>query len=440
MSAQAKVLTIPDLGEAALEGTVTAILVSVGCEVLAGQSLLELETDKVTMEVPAECAGRILELAIAVGDTLAGGTRFATMLANDGALSSQAADDASASSAQAPTVVECGASSMSVTTARDHSWGPVATSAGSACAASTVAPTSQRRHILPAGPAARREARELGIDLAEVSGSGPGTRISRDDVRHHARSMIENRGSNEPACTPLPALAAFGPVRCEPLPRIAQTTARNMARAASEIPHAWIQASADLTSLEAARRAMRRAQPASEAPLTLNVLIVRAVARQLVAHPRFNTAYDAEHQALVYRQYVNVGMAVTSSRGLVVPVLRDPLTHGLKALATQLDELIVGAREQKLPLAAYQGGGFTISNLGSHGVDSLQPLVNWPEVAILGVGALLDTPAVVDGQIAIRRCLSLTLGFDHRVINGADAAEFLGGVRADLENPLSFAL
>ncbi|MBK6659613.1 MAG: 2-oxo acid dehydrogenase subunit E2 [Proteobacteria bacterium] len=440
MSAQPKVLTIPDLGEAAQEGTVTAILVSAGSEIQAGQSLLELETDKVTMEVPAQWGGRILELAIAVGDTITGGTRFATMVTNDGDASLQAPDDALEPSTQSPAEVERGAAVMSVTPAPEHSWRSAVTFSSGTRAESTVAPTSLARRKFPAGPSARREARELGVDLAELGGSGPGKRISRDDVRRHARFKIENAGSTESAHPPLPDLAVFGPVRSEALPRIAQTTARNMARSASVIPHAWIQASADLTALETARREIRQAQPAGEAPLTLGVLIVRAVARQLVVHPRFNAVYDAEHQALVYRQYINVGMAVTSSRGLVVPVLRDPLAYDLRALATQLDELIVGAREQKLPLAAYQGAGFTISNLGSHGVDSLQPLVNWPEVAILGVGALLDTPKGVDGRIAIRRCLSLTLGFDHRVINGADAAEFLGGVRADLENPLRFAL
>ncbi|MGE0862146.1 MAG: dihydrolipoamide acetyltransferase family protein [Gammaproteobacteria bacterium] len=439
MGAQPRVLKIPNLGEGATEGTVVAILVAAGSMVEAGQSLLEVETDKVTMEVPAEWSGRILEIAVTIGDTLTAGTRFATISASNDDTAPPTAETPEQSSTASSVAVDFTSSVSADAAAPERPTARVAAPLADDIAASAVTQVASPQCSYPAGPSARREARELGVSLSDVTGTGPSNRISRDDVRRHVRARLVQAPGNAPSPAPLPDLSAFGPVRSEPLPRIAQTTARNMARSASLIPHAWIQATADLTSLEAARGQIRRAQPPGEAPLTLSVLIVRAVAKQLLAHPRFNAAYDAENQALVMRQYINVGMAVASPRGLVVPVLRDPLAHDLKALAAHLDTLIAGACEQKLPLRAYQGAGFTISNLGGHGVASLQPLVNWPEVAILGVGALLETPSVVDGHIAVRRCISLTLGFDHRVINGADAAHFLGDVRAELENPLRVA-
>lgn len=422
MDARSTALLIPDLGEGATEGTVVAVLCTIGAMVAAGQSLLEIETDKVTLEVPAECAGHIVEVAVEVGQTVYAGTRFATLAASDtpsgftatalpeSALSAIPDDDSPAPAAQ-----------------------PAMPPVGIPSAPRATTP------MLPAGPAARREARELGVDLAQVRGTGPRQRISREDVRRHVQQHFKSVPLATPASETLPDLAAFGAVRTRALPRIARTTAKNMARSASLIPHAWIQARADLTALEAARRDLGKSRREGEAPITLSVLMVRAVAKLLHAQPLFNAAYDAEHHTLVFRDYVNVGLAVATPRGLVVPVAREPLAHDLAGLAVELDELIRGAREQRLPLRAYQGAGFTISNLGGMKVETLQPLVNWPEVAILGVGALQETPCVLAGQIVVRQCLSLTLGFDHRVINGADAAGFLSALVAELENPLRLA-
>ena len=421
MDLQNRALKIPDLGEGTVEGTVVAVLVAPGATVVAGQPLLEVETEKVTLEVPAEYPGCVTEITVTVGQTVASGERFACI----------------------DTTTATEATSMPVLPAQDAPARAAVEAPPPLAEGSPTAPTTSDtpRRILPAGPAARREARELGVDLATVTGTGPRQRISREDVRRQVREALAGSAAGclataLPAIESLPDLAAFGPVHVEPLSRIAQTTARNMVRSASLIPHAWVQTTADVTALEAARRDMRRARRDGEPPLTFSVLLVRAVAKALVAHPRLNAAYDATNHALVLRDYVAVGLAVATPRGLVVPVVRDPLAGDLLRLAADVDALVRGARAQKLALRDYQGAGFTISNLGGHGVESLQPLVNWPEVGILGVGALIDAPRVVDGQLAIRRCLSLTLGFDHRVINGADAAGFLGTVKAELENPL----
>ncbi|MBI4697171.1 MAG: 2-oxo acid dehydrogenase subunit E2 [Gammaproteobacteria bacterium] len=427
MGTQGRELRIPELGEGTVEGTVVAVLVAPGATVEAGQSLIEVETDKVTMEVPAECAGRILELTIEVGQTVAPGLRFASIDATAEEIARAVPEAAASGAAAIP------ASVAETAVRRPNERLEAANTA-------VFVPAAAPPRILPAGPAARREARELGVDLGSVQGTGPRQRISREDVRRHVRRALANGPAAQPVVEPLPDLAAFGPVHSEPLARIAQTTAKNMVRSATLIPHAWVQVTADGTALDAARRDLRRAQADGEAPLTLSVLVVRAVAKVLAAHPRINAAYDAQSQSLILRDYVNVGLAVATPRGLVVPVVRDPLAKDLKALAADVDELVRGARDQKLPLRAYQGAGFTISNLGGHGVDSLQPIVNWPEVAILGVGAIVEMPRVIDGQVAIRRCLSLTLGFDHRVINGAEAAGFLGAVKAELENPLRLAM
>ncbi len=283
--------------------------------------------------------------------------------------------------------------------------------------------------LVPAGPAARREARQLGVDIASVAGSGPRGRISANDVRRHVRDRMHvvAAGASSDAQT-LPDLALFGAVRREPLSRREQVAARNLSRAATIVPHAWVERRVDVTALEAARRARRKAQGADVAPLTVSAILCHCVALALREFPRFNAALDVTDNTFVYREYVNIGVAVDTPRGLLVPVIRNADTLGLEGIATQLDGLARAARDNRLAPADMRGAGCTISNLGAFGISAMQPIVNWPEAAIIGVAGLQDVIAPHGEGFAARKLLPLTLGFDHRLINGADAARFLAWI------------
>lgn len=439
-------LYIPELGEGDTEGTVVQLQVAIGSHVEHGQVLLEIETDKVTLEVSAEIAGRLDAWLVAPGSSVRAGQAYARF---------QPATVAASASDPAPVATTAAdqhdSASASISRERENAVQPhaaVTPTSAPPPAAPQPDPLEQATPPIPrataglvaAGPSARREARELGVDLTQVTGTAPGGRITRPDVRAYARDRMHARETARvaTAATPLPDLARFGPIRRAPLSRVQQATARNMTRAASIIPHAWVQHLADVTALETARRGLRQRQRADEAPLTMTALVCAALARTLSEFPGFNASFDDAGQTLVYREYLNLGVAVATPRGLVVPVIRAADTLDLAGLAAELQRLSAQARDNSLPPVAYQGGSFTVSNLGGFAVSGLQPIVNWPEVAILGVAATQETLQRRDGNIEQRLLLPLTLGFDHRVINGVDAAQFLSALGDRLGNPLQF--
>ncbi|MEQ8494350.1 MAG: 2-oxo acid dehydrogenase subunit E2, partial [Gammaproteobacteria bacterium] len=259
-------------------------------------------------------------------------------------------------------------------------------------------------------------------------------------VRHYVRSRSTGRPPDAGTVgtpVPLPDLDAHGPVRREPLSRIERTTAANLARAASAVPMAWVARDVDVSSLEQARRRLRAQREPGAPALTLTSVLCKALAIAVREQPRFNAAFDAVGEAVVYREYVNIGVAVDTPRGLLVPVLRDADRLDIRGIAAALSELSAAARDGTLAAADLRGAGITLSNLGALGVDAMQPLVNWPESAILGVSALRRMPAEAD---AARLVLPLTLGFDHRLINGADAARLLARLATLLVEPLALAI
>ena len=411
---------MPDLGEDDTEGTVVAILVAGGDHVELGQALLEVETDKVTMEVPAETAGQIERLLVGVGDVTRAGQPFALITFAAGApIEKTILSPTPPVERQAP--------------------GPKVNARPTVEPAQASATSIVRTGPVPAGPGARREARELGIDIADVRGTGAKGQISKKDVRGYAKSKIAGAYAKtySPADQALPDLTVFGPVHRESLSRIQQTTARNMTRSCSLIPHAWVEQQADVTLLESVRRTYRTAQHDGEPPLTVTALVCKAVATALEAFPRFNAAIDTATHELVLRDYTNIGVAVDTERGLVVPVIRNAAAKTVLDLAAELDRLSGLARSNKLPPQALRGAGITITNLGGIGVSAIYPVVNWPEVAIIGIASGRNTPTCNEGRLENRLTLPLTLGFDHRVINGAEAARFLGLLKGALENPLA---
>ncbi len=423
-------LIIPDLGEGVDEGTVIAIRVGVGETIEPDQIVLDVETDKVTLEIPSALAGVIREICVATDAAIRPGDVFARLepaAADTANPAPPPAPDAEAEVVRLPTPLPASAAERAPTTT------PFPPSAD---------PAPHRGARVKAGPAARREARQLGADITSVRGTGRRGAITKDDVRRHVRGRLT--ASGEPpvagnAPVPLPDLASFGPVRRVAMTRIEQATARAMDRAARVIPHAWIVQHADVTELERARRAFRAEQSSADAPLTMTAVLCRVVALALTRCPRFNAAIDEQTHELVYRDYVNVGVAVDSERGLVVPVIRNASDLSIGEIALELSALAAAARENSLDAGQLRGAGITITNLGGIGVTGIQPIVNWPEVAIIGVASLDEYPAACAGGIAWRLRLPLTLGFDHRVINGADAARFLNHVTGMLSNPVQLA-
>jgi pyruvate dehydrogenase E2 component (dihydrolipoamide acetyltransferase) len=304
-----------------------------------------------------------------------------------------------------------------------------------------VAPEGPRK-LVPAAPTVRRFARELGVDISRVSGSGAGGRISIDDIKAFAARMLsQTAASPTGAATPdLPDLAAFGAVRREPMSKIRQVTARNLARAWVTVPQVTNHDQADITGLEALRKQYRGRVESAGGKLTVTAILVKVVASALKLHPTLNAAVDLGRLEIVYRDYVHVGVAVDTERGLLVPVIRDADRKNITAISIELDDLAGRARERRLKPDEMQGGGFSISNLGGIGGTAFTPIVNWPEVAILGASRAATQPRWTGDRFEPRLILPLSLSYDHRLVDGADAARFLRWIVDALEQPLLLAI
>ncbi|MGE3176806.1 MAG: 2-oxo acid dehydrogenase subunit E2, partial [Vicinamibacterales bacterium] len=299
----------------------------------------------------------------------------------------------------------------------------------------------------PAAPSVRRLARELGVDINAVPGSGPEGRISIDDVKAHAKRLLtEPSRSGPPAAAapagePLPDFSRWGEVERQPLSGIRRKTAVHLS-AAWQAPHVTQHDSADITMLEETRKRYAKAAEGAGAPLTVTAIAVKVVAAALKRFPQFNASIDLANDALVLKKYVHVGVAVDTERGLLVPVLRDADRKNIQEIAQDLVQLSEKARSRKLTLEEMQGGSMTISNLGGIGGTAFTPIVNVPEVAILGMSRARYEPVYdkTSGQFAPRLMLPLSLSYDHRVIDGADGIRFLRWVVEAFEQPFTLLL
>jgi pyruvate dehydrogenase E2 component (dihydrolipoamide acetyltransferase) len=286
--------------------------------------------------------------------------------------------------------------------------------------------------VVPAGPATRRLAREFGIDLRQVPGSGRNGRVTEDDIKAYVRSLasgaVAPAAGAAPAAPPLPRFEDFGAVEREPLSKVRRLTAQQTSLAWSLIPHVTQHDEADITELEAFRKSREGKGP----KLTVTAFALKAVATALKQFPTFNASLDLAGNQLVLKRYYHLGVAVDTERGLLVPVIRDVDKKSVEQLAAELAETAEKARQGKADMT---GGTFTITNLGGIGGTGFTPIINWPEVAILGLSRSKQVPVVKNGQVAPRRLLPLSLSYDHRVIDGAAAARFTRLVAELLENP-----
>jgi len=459
-------LKLPDLGEGIHEGEIVQWHVGEGQQVEQDAPLVDVLTDKATVTIPSPVKGRLVRLGGKPGDIVKVGQVLAEL--DTGAAEQPAAQPAAPPAPRA-----------------------------SATTPPAAAPAPARTGPIPAAPATRRLARELGLDLSQVQGTGPGGRVTPEDLETfqskegrtgeeflkgeaggqeaglatgQAAQRVTASGpaspesnrpaqsqpspeqvlaaSSSPSMNPsssgsflfspelLPDYAQQGPVEKEPLRGVRRLTARRMVTAATLVPHVAHFDEADVSSLEALRqRHKARLSAQGGPPLSLLPFVVQAVTRALRAHPKLNASVDLGREEIVLKKFYHLGVAVASPRGLVVPVIRDAERRSPLELAAEIDRLARAAREDKLEAQELRGGTFTITNIGPIGGLAATPIVNYPEVAILALGRAQDRPVVRDGQVVVRRILPLVLSFDHRLIDGADAARFVNAVVHMLEEP-----
>lgn len=436
---------LPDLGENVESGDIVSVLVKEGDTIQAEQGVFEVETGKAVVELPCPHAGRIAKIHVQKGAKVKVGE---TLLTLDGANSAPAAPKAaSATESKAASRQSGNGSPASVKVSEpvraavaEHARPAVAQRAPSAAAPSRMpAPTDKTP---PAGPATRRLARQLGVDLSRITGTGPGGRITEDDVRSAkqggtAVSMAAQAVSRPAVVLPLGESSDnWGPIRVEKMPRIRRTIAVNMAKSSSTIPHVTNFDDADVTDLENLRKNGLANFVDPSIKLTMMPFIIKAVATALKQHSAINCSIDVEAEQITYKNYVNIGIAVDTERGLVVPVIRDVDKLSIPAIAKQLMSISEKARDGKLSLDEMRGGTFTISNLGAVGGTYSTPIINPPEVAILLTGRSRKLPVVMeDDSLKPRLMLPMSLSYDHRIVDGATAARFLNEVIGYLKLP-----
>jgi pyruvate dehydrogenase E2 component (dihydrolipoamide acetyltransferase) len=302
-----------------------------------------------------------------------------------------------------------------------------------------------RAAVAPASPAVRRLAREIGVDVNVVQGTGPAGRISQDDVKEHARRILSSLGDSGGGLVarqarPLPDFQKYGEVERQAWTNIRRTTAEHLAHAWTTIPHVTQFDKADVGELEALRKQFKEQVAKAGGNLTVTAMLVRVLATAVRKFPQFNASLDPERGEIVYKKYVNIGVAVDTDRGLLVPVIRHADTKNLTEIAVELQTAAGRARDRKLTLDEMSGGGISISNLGGIGGTYFTPIVSWPEVAILGVSRGVTEPVWKDGAWEPRLMLPLSLSYDHRVIDGADAMRFLRWVVDAIEQPFLLSL
>ena len=427
---------LPDLGENIASGDIVSVFVSPGDVLRPGQALLEVETDKAVIEVPCPPGGRVAEVLVKKGDTVKVGQALVTLdaagAASTPAKAPPAAAAAPAVQPQAPSAPpQAPAAVASPVAAAVRQPEPVA------ARASTVPPepaagVAAGTAVEPAGPAVRRLARELGVDLAGVRGTGPSGRIVREDVVAAVRQAGGRSTARASATTDRDD---WGPVRREQMSRMRKTIAANMLRSVQEIPHLTNFDDADVTELEQLRKASAPEYAKSNLKLTALAFVIKAVSLSLRQHPAINASIDPEKGEIVYKEYVNIGLAVDTPRGLVVPVLRECDRMSIPQVAQAIADTAEKAKNAQYGIEDLRGGTFTISNLGAVGGAYSTPIINWPEVAILLLGRSRKMPVVHEDRIEPRLMMPLSLSYDHRIVDGAMAARFLNEVIGYLESP-----
>ena len=428
---------LPELGENIKDGDLIKVMVSAGDTVAQDQPVLELETDKATIEVPSPVSGTIKEIFVKNGDKLKVGQLIFTV-------DSSGTAPKNGSGEAKPAAVATPAAPTPATQA-PVPQAPVAEAPARQAAQAAPIPATQA--IEPAGPApaapsVRRIAREIGVDINQVPGTGAGGRITAEDVKRYT----EQRGSGglqagaSLATAPLPEFSRWGAIDRQTMTQIRRKTAEHMAQAWANAPQVTQYDLADITHLETVRKQYATRVEKAGGKLTVTAIAVKVVAAAIKVFPQFAASLDMARSEIIYKKYVHIGVAVDTDRGLLVPVIRDADRKNIIQISAELSSLAEKARNKKLTIEEMDGGVFTITNLGGIGGTYFSPIVNYPEVAILGLSRSRTEPVYTGEQFEPRLMLPLSLSYDHRLIDGADAARFARWVAEALEQPFLLPL
>ena len=459
---------LPQVSEGITSADISDVLVAEGDVIKAGQAVCEVETEKAVAQVECPHAGRVAKVHVSAGDSVKIGAVLITIEQTSEAVSGGGSKQPSPKTAGAgqqaaarakPT--ETGKENNNGThvvaaKASDAGGKSAATSGGASPRFSFEAQAAEKnRPPVAAPPSVRRLARELGVDLYQVQGSGSGGRITSDDVKAFAAGggeptgtgmiaangpkggamTVAGRGEIAPMAAPqLPDFSAFGPITRQKMNKLARTAANNLSYAWMTIPHVTQHDLADITDLENSRKAYVSGSGKNGPKITMTAIMIKAAVAALKKHPGFNSSLDLGSGEIVLKSYYHIGIAVDTEAGLVVPVIRDADQKTIVQIAAELTEIAGKARDRKLQMSDMQGGTFTITNLGGIGGTSFTPIVNFPEVAILGMSRGQSQLKLVDGKVTERLMLPLSLSYDHRVINGADAARFISTLSSSLSD------
>ncbi|MFZ0865079.1 MAG: dihydrolipoyllysine-residue acetyltransferase [Candidatus Sulfotelmatobacter sp.] len=441
---------LQELGENISEGDLVRLMIAPGAKVSEGQPVMELETDKAVVEVPSSVSGVVKDVKVKEGEKIKVGQVIFTL---QGAAASQAETVRPASrpvehvsgqhgarlAFQAAIRAEGKTEEQALPPDQPQPRPP----AFSMPAQLGKVAGTEFREPVPAAPSTRRLAREIGVDIYAVKGTGPGGRISEDDVKAHAKALVAAVATAAQAPPraghfiepKLPDFAKWGKVERVSMRGVRRKTAEHLAESWNTIPHVTQHDRADITELEHLRARFAPKAEQAGGKMTVTAIALKVCAAALKVFPQFNASIDMEKEEIVYKQYINIGVAADTDRGLLVPVIRDVDKKNIVELAVELSQLSQKAREKKITLADMEGGTFTITNLGGIGGTAFTPIVNHPEVAILGLSRSRMEPEWIGGKFEPRLILPLSLSYDHRLIDGADAARFLRWVAEAFEQP-----
>jgi pyruvate dehydrogenase E2 component (dihydrolipoamide acetyltransferase) len=465
---------LPNLGDGVPHGEVLQVLVKPGDTIAQDQPVLELETDKATLEVPSSVAGIVKEIKVKPGDKVKTG-QVVLVVDNGGAPAAKKQEKAAPAQPEAPPPAAAPASAAAEKAGAsappdnqdeaEKTKAPAADAAAKDDSARKRAPVVDIRErqtpassaapappvpssaVAPASPSVRRVAREIGVDIAQVTGSGPNGRITEDDVKAFAKNILSGLGGG--ALTPTPALARgvalpdfgkWGEVERKAMSGIRRKTAAHLTNAWLSIPHVTQFDKADMTVLEEIRPKYATEAEKAGGKLTVTAVLVKILATALKKFPQFNSSVDVATDSIIYKKYIHIGIAVDTEHGLLVPVVRNADQKNILQIAAEIQQLADKAKARKLSLDEMSGGSMSITNLGGIGGTAFTPIVNWPEVAILGVSRGSVEAVFKDGQIVPRQMLPLSLSYDHRVIDGADAIRLLRWVVEAIEQPFTVML
>ncbi len=423
---------IPVLGENISSAQITKVLVKPGDKVNVDQIVLEIETDKATVEVPSEVAGVVKEVKVKDGDKVAVGSTAVIF-----ETTSTAKTEIEKPAEKTPAVPENKNVIVESKPVKEHTHMPQVVSI----------PKNIVQTVVPASPSVRRFAREIGVDIHQVRGTAYGGRISIDDVKAYAKSINEqiqkggfSGGGIGITKEVLPDFSKWGEIEIQPMSNIRRKTAEHLSYAWATVPHVTQFDKADITELEKIRKQFGKQVETAGGKLTVTGILLKVIASAMKVFPQFNSSVDMEKSEIIYKKFVNIGVAVDTEKGLLVPVIRDVDKKNITQISIDLAEVSKKARDKKLSLDDMQGGCFTISNLGGIGGTYFTPIVNTPEVAILGVSKSAIEPVYIDEEFKPRLMMPLSLSYDHRIIDGADAIRFLRWVVNALENPFLLSL